>query len=69
MARRKTVYRVNRRPVEGGSPPNRHVGLITVDLRVNFPPHVDPEDVKDLLRDTYSEVFNELAMELEDGEE
>ncbi|WP_123788267.1 hypothetical protein [Phytoactinopolyspora halophila] len=68
MARRKNVGRVQRKQVDGGKEPNRYVDEITIDVRVAYPPHADPEDVKDVLRDTYSDVFNELCVEFTDGD-
>lgn len=50
MGHRKVVHVVMREPADPGVSPNATVGQLTVDIRIVWPPHVDPVDAWQLFQ-------------------
>lgn len=55
MAHRPNVYVSKIIPCDGGEPPNRYIGSITVEIRVSAPPLTPQRVVLNELYDAYLE--------------
>lgn len=66
MSQRASVYRVYRISTDGGESPNAFRPLITIEIRVFFPPHTPPHKVADLFVNAAAETLNEIHHYVDD---
>lgn len=60
MSRRASVHVTRQIDTDGGESPNAFVPLITIDIRVHFPPHTPPMKVANLFLNTAAETVNQI---------
>lgn len=62
MARRKSLVVDVKKEVDGGESPNKYIGLVSVHLRVNWPPRTDPDTVRDAITQAYKTALSEYSL-------
>ena len=60
MSARKTIYVNLHADCDPGESPNRYVGRITADLRLHFPPHIDPAEVRAVATDAVTRMWQRV---------
>lgn len=60
MSARKAIYVSWSADCDPGESPNRYVGRITADLRLHFPPHIDPVELRAVATDAVSQMWERV---------